>query len=386
MDTNPTQTHPARSLTPRQNYLRVATFKRPDRIPNFEGGGNERNLSRWRREGMPQDQTVQETFNLDPVPTLIRSINYGPIPGISERIRERIPERDGFNITVTPWGRAGAWPTPEKRRERQWAESAHTVIRGAFEDPSDWELMKDQFDPDAPGRFGPHPRTKESWEALTGRLRDAANVPLILEVPSVGSLSFQMGVENFGYILYDAPETVTSILRTQADLALELLERAWATSRFDMIWFWEDLAYRNGPILSPEHWDTIAAEPYRRLSDWFRKKGGELVAVDSDGDVRRLIPSWLRAGVNHIWPLEPFAGMDVVALRREYGQAFSMRGGIDKFCVTRGKEGIVRELDRIFPVVQDGGYIPHLDHMIPDCSFEIYAYYIEQKTRMLASV
>lgn len=78
--------------------------------------------------------------------------------------------------------------------------------------------------------------------------------------------------------------------------------------------------------------------------------------------------------------------MDVVAVRKEYGQAFSMRGGVDKFCVSKGKEAIDRELERIFPVVQDGGFIPHLDHQLPDCTFEDYCYYIERKKLMLASV
>jgi uroporphyrinogen decarboxylase len=63
-----------------------------------------------------------------------------------------------------------------------------------------------------------------------------------------------------------------------------------------------------------------------------------------------------------------------------------MRGGVDKFCVGKGREEIDRELDRIFPVVQDGGFIPHLDHMLPRCTFDDYCYYMERKTKMLASV
>ena len=111
-----------------------------------------------------------------------------------------------------------------------------------------------------------------------------------------------------------------------------------------------------------------------------------MISVDSDGDIRQLIPGWLKGGVNHIWPLEPFAGMDVVALRKQYGKAFTMRGGIDKFCVSRGKEGIDRELDRIYPVVQEGGYFPHLDHQNDNMGFEDYCYYMEKKRKMLRSI
>ena len=80
--------------------------------------------------------------------------------------------------------------------------------------------------------------------------------------------------------------------------------------------------------------------------------------------------------------MEAKAGMDVVALRRKYGQAFTMRGGVAKSILFEGKEAIDRELDRIGPVVLDGGYIPEIDHSIPaGVRFEHYCYYIEEKKK-----
>lgn len=59
---------------------------------------------------------------------------------------------------------------------------------------------------------------------------------------------------------------------------------------------------------------------------------------------------------------------------------------MDKFCVGKGREAIDRELDHVFPVIQDGGFIPHLDHMLPDCAFEDYCYYIGRKKELLACI
>ena len=123
---------------------------------------------------------------------------------------------------------------------------------------------------------------------------------------------------------------------------------------------------------------------YKRLTDFWRRKGGEIVSVDSDGDIRKLIPGWLRGGINHIWPMEANASMDVAAIRREYGQAFSMRGGFNKYELLKGRQAIDRELDRIAPVVQSGGYIPSLDHQVPNgVTFDNYSYYMAQKKKLL---
>ena len=201
----------------------------------------------------------------------------------------------------------------------------------------------------------------------------------------VGSLSLEMGFENYCMKVCEDLPMVEELMEKRTELACQILGKALDQAEFDFLWFWEDMAFRNGPMISPALFEQIAKPRYRRIADWYRAQGGEIVAVDSDGDVRELIPVWIEAGINHIWPLEPFAGMDVVALREQYGHAFSMRGGIDKFCVAKGKEAIDRELDRVWPVVQDGGYIPHLDHMLPHASFEDYCYYMERKKQMLTT-
>jgi uroporphyrinogen decarboxylase len=61
-----------------------------------------------------------------------------------------------------------------------------------------------------------------------------------------------------------------------------------------------------------------------------------------------------------------------------------MRGGIDKHVLFQGRDAIRRELERVAPVVQDGGYIPMIDHSIPiGVPFADYAYFIEMKSHIL---
>ena len=83
-------------------------------------------------------------------------------------------------------------------------------------------------------------------------------------------------------------------------------------------------------------------------------------------------------------PLEVAAGMDPVYLRKKYGRSFCMIGGVDKRELAKDRISIENELKKLSPIVQDGGFIPHVDHRIPpDVSFENFKYYLEFKRKII---
>jgi len=123
---------------------------------------------------------------------------------------------------------------------------------------------------------------------------------------------------------------------------------------------------------------------YKCITELARSRGIDIILVDSDGDVSELIPLWLDAGINGVYPMEVAAGMDVAKLRREYGSDLLMTGGIDKRVLARDHRAIDEELDAKIPLVEQGGYIPHLDHAIPhDVPYENFVYYWKRKKRLL---
>ena len=77
-------------------------------------------------------------------------------------------------------------------------------------------------------------------------------------------------------------------------------------------------------------------------------------------------------------PNEPAAGMDIVALRKEYGERLSLVGGIDKHVIRRSKEEIRAELEyKMQPLMRAGGTVFGLDHRIPNGTpIEHYRYYV----------
>jgi uroporphyrinogen decarboxylase len=56
-----------------------------------------------------------------------------------------------------------------------------------------------------------------------------------------------------------------------------------------------------------------------------------------------------------------------------------MWGGINKHALAVSNEAVDAELARIRPLIDDGGYVPDLDHsMPPDTPFDRYLYYMRR--------
>jgi uroporphyrinogen decarboxylase len=55
-----------------------------------------------------------------------------------------------------------------------------------------------------------------------------------------------------------------------------------------------------------------------------------------------------------------------------------MMGGFDKHILARSKDDIKREVERLTPLVEEGGYIGFCDHRVPpDVPLENYVFYLE---------
>jgi uroporphyrinogen decarboxylase len=94
----------------------------------------------------------------------------------------------------------------------------------------------------------------------------------------------------------------------------------------------------------------------------------------------------LDAGFNCLYPCEQCnEGMHPLALRREYGRALSLWGGIDKRALARSRREIEDELTSKLPaLLEEGGYIPQLDHLAPpDIPYDNWRYYLAVKRRLL---
>lgn len=192
-----------------------------------------------------------------------------------------------------------------------------------------------------------------------------------------GPLRNLMGVENLCMAFYDEPRLVERMMEERADRIIEITGEVLKHTQIDVFWFWEDMAYKGGPLVGPDLFRKFAFPHYRRVCDWLHSQGIEHIGLDSDGKISTLIPLWLDAGLDHLWPFEVQSGMDVVQVRQQYGKRLGIIGGLDKRVLATGGERMRREVDRIMPLVEQGGYIPELDHSVPpDVSWKNFCDYI----------
>ena len=120
------------------------------------------------------------------------------------------------------------------------------------------------------------------------------------------------------------------------------------------------------------------------MIDFLHRYGVDIITLDSDGEFEVLIPLFLEVGVTGIWPLEIAAGMDPVSLRKKYGKNLALSGGIDKRALAKDKKAIEQELMSKIPyLVEQGGYIPTIDHAVPpDISLKNFMYYLNLKNKL----
>lgn len=78
--------------------------------------------------------------------------------------------------------------------------------------------------------------------------------------------------------------------------------------------------------------------------------------------------------------------MDVVALRKKYGNRIALMGGIDKHVLRQSKEAIDRELEyKLQSCMLGGGMVFGLDHRIPNGTpLENYRYYVQRARELLS--
>jgi uroporphyrinogen decarboxylase len=146
----------------------------------------------------------------------------------------------------------------------------------------------------------------------------------------------------------------------------------------------EDMAMKTGPLISPRLYRTFVYPRLRRVVEFFKGHGVRYVGVDTDGNPEVLIPMLMDAGIDILWPLERAAGQDPLRLRKTYGRSLRLWGGVDKRVLVKGPEAIDTHLQRLIPLVEEGGFIPTIDHTVPpDVSWENFQYYMAQKDKLL---
>ncbi|MFH0792910.1 MAG: uroporphyrinogen decarboxylase family protein, partial [bacterium] len=136
---------------------------------------------------------------------------------------------------------------------------------------------------------------------------------------------------------------------------------------FDGAFIYDDLGYRNGPFFSPATYRELLFPQHKRLCDFLHSKGWKII-LHSCGNVNLHIPALIEAGFDCLQPLEVKAGMDLIQLKKDYGEVLAFMGGIDVRAMAHPDPAVIEEEIRTkFAFAKKGGgYLYHSDHSVPD--------------------
>lgn len=356
-------------MTPRERVRRALAHQEPDRVPTALGGGpyglvDEVYLKLVERFGLGEpvkpfrqghnisymDDRVLERLGTD-----TRYVWPGDSPSSPKYSTDR-PEvfLDGYG---QPWKRALPYYYPD---------------RGILAEASLDDIDRIVTWPDPS-----EPRWMAGVRERARALKENTDYFIVARmVTSHGPFQTASDLRGAEQLLMDMvlnEEFVLALVERATDVIDRLLHAYLAAGGeyFDMVELpGDDYASATSTIMSPAMFGTFFKPALKRLVDTVKGFRDDLkVMFHSDGMIKPLLPDLIDIGVDVVHPLEPVPGVDMTAIKAEFGGRLAFLGGIDIVEALPGsQQDVVDEVKRrIRELAPGGGYVlAPANHVQPD--------------------
>ena len=353
------------AMTHRERFVRTLTGQEVDRVPFIKVfGGKNQIVPKWEKECPGISQCIDEILQFEG--------------------EHRGWQRTDVNMELSQVGETKIIEENESRIVQGRGDGTVEIIQkvGDFhrytvewpvKSRKDWYQIKERhMQADDPERF------PKDWPEQVARYRNR-DYPLQLTHRGVyGFARSMMGDINLAYAFYDDPELVHDIMDSYTDMAIAIWSKMAKDIDFDIIECWEDMASRNGALISPATFREFMKPNYLKIASFAKEHGINIILVDSDGYIENLTELMLESGVTALYPYEVQAGNDVGRVLDRF-PSLGVIGGLDKNVMAKGKKEIDREIERARELIRKGRYIPGPDHFVlSDVSWANYRYFMER--------
>jgi uroporphyrinogen decarboxylase len=352
--------------TNRERFLRIMNYQPVDRLPVLDLEPlEELVLQRWLKEGLPAGVDHIRFLGMSQL-VQTGGVRVQPIPKFAETI---VSEEEDYYSQITELG-----ATVRRRRDAPHTFYGHTDF--PIKSRDDWKEYRKLLNP--------ADTTQRLHGVLTpGNIRrlNASDDPVGLGFfPYFFRFGFYtMGMEGFLTAFYDDEDLVHEMFAQAAQVLLAGLPLILGQVKVDFAVFCEDLAGKNGPLVSPEIYEKFWAPHQQPILQVLRAAGVPVICLWSAGRFEQLIPAMMTHGFNCTWPVERNSGMNPLELRRTFGRDLRLGGGLSLKSLIDGPDAIDRNIEELMPLIKAGGFIPALDDMVPlECPFAHYRHLIKQ--------
>ncbi len=345
-------------MTSSERVLAALGHREADRVPIHDTPWFT-TVRRWHREGLPEDQSPAQYFGYE-------------FSGVGADTSLRMPtevveETDEY---VIAWNSNGAL-----RKNWKHATSTPECLDFRIKTPADWYARKQELE------IG---RDRIDWEGGLRAQRAAKEQGLWFPYHAATGYDKTQGIvgsERLLMAMATDPDWVADMFMWNAEVIVQtaqmMIDGGFC---FEGAFIYDDMGYRNGPLFSPKMYRELCLPAHKKVCDFFHRYGLKVI-LHSCGNVTALVPHLIEAGFDCLQPLEVKAGMDLVALKEQYGQRLAFMGGIDVRLMADGTDPKLLEEEirvKVGLAKRGGGYIYHSDHSVPDnVSFDTYKYVID---------
>ena len=357
-------------LTSKERMSRILKLQPVDRVGLFESFWQQ-TIDKWRKEGhLDPDELPDDHFKYD-----LRSLwpsNMVADLDFEEQIVEETDEtkltRDGNGALL-----------------RHWKEKAGTPEHVDF-------LVKDRASWQEHVR--PHLldetkyRQRIAFDEYRRVKQQCAKENLFFCWSGINVFECMHPVCGHEYMLMGMaldPDWIKDMCQVYSDLIINLMEIVFAEQgKPDGIWFYEDLGFKERPFMSPRMYKELLFPAHKKTFDYAHLLGLPVI-VHSCGFVEPLVPDLIEAGMDCLQALEVKAGMDLLKLKKNFGDKIAFMGGLDIRTMTANDhQAIQAELEKKLPsAMKNSGYVVHSDHSIPNqVEYETYKFFTELALEM----
>lgn len=353
------------SMTDRERFNNQMHYLPVDRCFNMEFGYWDENFQLWnmfKDNGIKSNEQADVFFNFDRIETISGNVWLHP--------RFSIEVLEETETTRTIRNSDGLLAV-----EKKGSSSIPHYVGSSVVTPDDWQRVKEErLRVDDSAR-------KVDIEQLKKDCPSDRDFPLCVDCGSmIGKIRDMLTFEGLAYACYDYPDMVEDMVETSCLLVESFLDRVLPHIDFDLASGWEDICFKNGPIVSVDFFKNVVTPRYKRIRKKLDQYGIDIWYTDCDGDVRPILPYMMEGGINCLFPFEVNGCAHPCELFAEYGKELRIMGGVDKMALGAGREAIDAYMKTLIPLVERGGYIPFCDHRCPpNVPEEDYLYYLDLK-------